>query len=316
MTETFSFQAASTDQGKRLDFWLHEQAPEYSRSRLKNLIDGHHVQINGKQGTPSQKMKEGDTVVLHIPPANDPIPQATTIPLDIIYEDTDLLVLNKAAGLVVHPACGHWQDTLVNGLLAYCGETLSGIGGVKRPGIVHRLDKGTSGLMVVAKNDKAHQGLSAQFSDRSLSRSYQALVWGIMTPLSGRVHTLLGRSPSHRQKMAVVPKGGKEAITDYQSLKTLSSHVSLITCTLQTGRTHQIRVHMSHLGHGLIGDPLYGHSPKGVSGDLKTLADSFKTQERPLLHAYHIHFIHPCTSQALEFNIPMHNDFKKIMDFF
>ncbi len=314
MDKALSFLVQTQDQGLRLDSWLHEQVQNLSRSRIKALIEEGHVRVQDKKAVPSQKIKEGDQVTLFIPEPEEALPVPSPMALDIIFEDEDILVLNKPPGLVVHPACGHWQDTLVNGLLAYCGSRLSGIGGVKRPGIVHRLDKGTSGLMVVAKNDLAHEGLSQQFATRSLSRSYQALVWGTPKLPKGTVHTLLGRSPHHRQKMAVLTRGGKEATTDYHLMTTYKGYISLIKCTLHTGRTHQIRVHMSHLGHGLLGDPLYGHAPKGTPEALKALCAAFKDQERPLLHAYQLHLLHPRSHEMMTFETPLHDHLQGVID--
>ena len=235
--------------------------------------------------------------------------------MDVVYEDDDLLVLNKPAGIVVHPAAGNYEGTLVNALLAHCKNSLSGIGGVIRPGIVHRLDKDTSGLMVVAKNDKAHNGLSEQFAVHSLERSYLALVWGMPSPSGGVVETQIGRSPVNRKKMAVVASGGKRAETHYQMLETYANGaVSLVRCTLKTGRTHQVRVHMTSLGHPLIGDKVYGKTPKAAlrSESLKTAAEF----PRQALHSYKMSFEHPVTGKTMRFEIPLPADMQSVVDSF
>lgn len=297
--------------GERLDKFLSLLLKDFSRARLQKLIDDGFVTLNGKSPSPSQKIKVNDEVRVQIPPPLDAEPQAQSIPLDIIYEDQDLLVLNKPAGLVVHPGVGNPDRTLVNALLAHCGDSLSGIGGVKRPGIVHRLDKETSGLMVVAKNDKAHHGLSEQFSNRTLSRTYVALLWGVPNPLKGTIQGAIGRDPRNRQKMAIVKSGGREATTHYETLETFSGKASLVKCKLETGRTHQIRVHMTSKGHGLLGDATYGHAPKGMPQDLiKEITTLTQGKKRQCLHAFAITFIHPATQQVMSFECPWPQDFK------
>ena len=252
----------------RLDKFLSLSFPQLSRSRLQQLLKNECVFLNGHVITQaSYKIRKEDVYEIHVPEAVEALPLPQSIPLDIVYEDEDILIINKKAGMVVHPAPGHFQETLVNALLSHCKESLSGIGGVKRPGIVHRLDKDTSGLMVVAKNDRAHKGLADQFASRKLSRTYHALAWGIPSQPSGTLKTFIDRCPRHRQKMAVTIKG-KEAITHFRVLKTggasadLRHRISLVECSLETGRTHQIRVHMAHMGNSIIGDPVYGHRPK------------------------------------------------------
>jgi 23S rRNA pseudouridine1911/1915/1917 synthase len=307
ISETMCFVVSDDNAGIRLDIWLHNAYGDMSRSRIKSLIDSHMVFVNGISVSASYKVKSGDSLHLSIPVAEEAKPIPVPMEIDVVYEDDDLLLINKPVGLVVHPACGHSNDTLVNGLLAYCGDSLSGIGGVKRPGIVHRLDKGTSGLMVVAKNDMSHKYLSAQFSNRTLSRSYKALVWGI-PHASGFIETMICRSSHDRQKMAVVERGGKIAITKYKLLSSCDG-ISLVQCALETGRTHQIRVHMSHMGHSLLGDPVYGREKKGQSSIIRKASDEFKRLERPLLHADKIHFIHPRSEKPMEFEIKIHEDF-------
>ncbi|MBW8309661.1 MAG: RluA family pseudouridine synthase [Candidatus Paracaedibacteraceae bacterium] len=291
--------------GQRLDKALSLSFPHLSRTRIQGLIDTGQVDIiPHRKISSSMKLVNNDQITLTIPEAEEATPPPQSIPLDIIYEDADLLVINKSAGMVVHPAPGHREDTLVNALLGHCGDSLSGIGGVKRPGIVHRLDKDTSGLMVVAKNDMAHHALSAQFSDRSLSRTYIAFVWGIPYPQQGTIETLIGRHPRNRQKMSVLNQGGREAITHYKVLATFGNceetrlKISMVQCKLATGRTHQIRVHMLHLGHPLVGDPLYGRLPKGAKA---LWSESIINFSRQALHAKEISFIHPVSGKVMRF---------------
>lgn len=304
MTEFRHFIVNEPETSERLDRLVSRYCKDLSRTRIQNLISQGYIKVDGKETIASSKVKEGMLIEMMLPEAEAASPQPQKIPLDILYEDQDLLVINKPVGMVVHPAPGSRDQTLVNALLAYCGESLSGIGGVKRPGIVHRLDKGTSGLLVVAKNDAAHRGLSEQFSSRSLSRTYQALVWGVPSPLMGTVIGNIGRSPYHRQKMALLHSGGKSATTHYKVLQTFGTMASLIECKLETGRTHQIRVHLTSLGHPLIGDPLYGKEPRHVPASLKEALADITHNLFPLLHAWRIEFIHPCTREKLSFTIP------------
>ena len=256
------------------------------------MIETGRVSIAGETITePGYRVKPGQAVTLVIPPPTDETPRAQAIPLQVAYEDDDLIVVNKPAGLVVHPAPGNPDRTLVNALLAHCGDSLSGIGGVRRPGIVHRLDKDTSGLMVAAKNDAAHHGLSAQFATRQLSRTYRAVVWGIPRPGEGRIEGAIGRDPRNRKRMAVRASGGKLAVTRYRVLQSLGALWSLVECRLETGRTHQIRVHMAHFGHPLLGDALYGGARR------RRLDDGMRALlahcPRQALHAAALGFVHP-----------------------
>ncbi len=277
--------------------------PPLSRARIQALLAQGHVRLgDGVVSDSSRKVKVGEVYTLTLPPPEKAEMEAQPLALDILYEDQDVIVINKQAGLVVHPAPGHRDQTLVNALLAHCGNTLSGIGGVARPGIVHRLDKDTSGLMVVAKNDAAHQALAAQFADRSLSRIYHALVWGVPTPPSGSLDGSIGRSPKDRKKMAVTAKG-RVALTHYRMMESFGA-VSLIECKLATGRTHQIRVHLAHLGHPLVGDPTYG---KGKSGK------GVPSFPRQALHAKSLRFIHPRTGQARVFDSPLPEDMQGLI---
>lgn len=310
--------AVEEDIGQRLDKVLARHAPQLSRSRLQALIEKGHVTIKGEPITDSSgKLKSLATFVIEVPPAEDAIIKPQDINLDVVYEDADLLVINKTADMVVHPAAGNYDGTLVNALLAYCGDTLSGIGGVKRPGIVHRLDKETSGLMVVAKNDAAHHFLSEQLSSRTLKRVYQAVVWGAVSPKTGRIETNIGRSKTNRKKMAVLATGGKEAITDYKVLETFGLIASHVECRLHSGRTHQIRVHMAHEQHWLIGDPLYGRP--SAARFLKLQKVEEKTVQallsfpRQALHASDIAFVHPRSKKKLEFSVNLPDDLTNLL---
>lgn len=319
-----SFDLEPTSQDKtqaRIDRFLSTHFDELSRSRIKALIEEGQIKVNGKLCTPSTKLKEGDEIEVHIPQAQEASPQPEKIDLEILFEDEDLLVLNKPAGLVVHPGAGHSKSTLVNALLYHCGTSLSGIGGVKRPGIVHRLDKGTSGLMVVAKNDASHQGLSAQFEDRSLSRVYQAIIWGVINPLSGFIEGNIARDPKHRQRMHITAHGGKSAKTHYETLERLGHYASLVECRLETGRTHQIRVHLSskHTGpyrHGLVMDPLYGKTPRGLALEIrKNLKELTQDGERLMLHAKTLKFIHPISGKKMSFKTDLPEDLDQVIEY-
>jgi 23S rRNA pseudouridine1911/1915/1917 synthase len=307
---------------QRLDKYLATQFPDISRNRLQNWIEDGHVLCNEKTIKDlSHKVIEGEIYTLLPPPLQDAIPKAQIIHLDIIYEDNDLLVINKAPGMVVHPAPGHHDSTLVNALLAHCGDSLSGIGDVKRPGIVHRLDKDTSGLMVVAKNDTAHNGLAVQFSiedgRKQLTRTYWALVWGCPHPLQGTIITQIGRHPKNRQKMAVVKNStGKKSITHYAAKKLWGFgpkeeiKISLVEFVLETGRTHQIRVHSHFIGHPVVGDPLYGRrTPPSTKFCPKEILDL----KRQALHAARLQFIHPITNEVMQFEAPLPSDMQQLV---
>jgi 23S rRNA pseudouridine1911/1915/1917 synthase len=286
------------------------EAEGLSRARVQQLIKNGKVVCAGVAVCdPNAAVQLGQVYDIEVPPPVAAEPEAQDIPLDILYEDADLLVINKPVGLVVHPAAGHRDSTLVNALLAHCGQGLSGIGGVARPGIVHRLDKETSGLMVVAKNDMAHQGLTAQFADRSLSRVYQTVVWGLPKPLKGEIEGAIGRHPRSRQKMAVVSKGGKEALTYYETKQAFANIAALVECHLATGRTHQIRVHMAHMGHPVVGDPLYGER----RARKKAVISELQAFPRQALHAGEIKFIHPRTKRKLNFKASMPEDMASLL---
>ena len=288
-----------SDVGIRLDKFLSTKT-DLSRSRVISLIKYGCLSPNLDADT---KVSFGQTFELRIPECESARPLAQDIPLDVLYEDADIIVLNKPCGMVVHPGAGNHSGTLVNALLAHCGDTLSGIGGVKRPGIVHRIDKETSGVLVIAKNDTAHQHLSEQFSVHSIHRVYYAVVYGF-PPVSGTVRGNIGRSSVNRQKMAIVQQGGKSAVTHFRLVKPLfNGKASLIECRLETGRTHQIRVHMTSIGHPLVGDKTYGSAPKGT-------IDLLKLFPRQALHAAQLGFKHPTNGKELLFKAPLPQDFK------
>ena len=320
MVETHSLPVVPPDEaGERLDRWLSRHLPDISRTRIKALIESGAALSAGIPLTDaSAKVKAGMSVILTVPDSTPPVPKAQDIPLTVLYEDEDLIVLDKPVGLVVHPAPGSPDQTLVNALLTHCGDALSGIGGVKRPGIVHRLDKDTSGIMVVAKNDLAHHGLARQFEVHSIDRAYLALVWGCPTPRQGEIQGSIGRSPTNRKKMAVVKSGGKTALTRYRVLKGfLNGAVSLVECRLATGRTHQIRVHMTSIGHPLVGDSIYGGG--GKSSRTKTIAAAAKDRlihfHRQALHATILGFEHPRTGEFLSFKRDIPEDLSDLIVF-
>ena len=302
--------------GARLDKVLADALPDLSRTRIKALIETGHVKLSASNETldAANHVKVGEQYELTVPPAVAAVPEPQAIPLDVIFEDDDLLVVNKSAGLVVHPAAGHADGTLVNALLAHCGDSLSGIGGVTRPGIVHRLDKDTSGLLLVAKNDLAHRGLSEQLAEHTLERAYKALVWGLPKPQQGEIEGNIGRSTANRKKMAVVPRGGKTALTRYRVSRSIGTKATLVECRLATGRTHQIRVHLAHIGHPVIGDPLYSRGtrrrlPK-IDADTRSQISAFKRQA---LHAFLIGFTHPKSGETLRFEIDVPIDFNELV---
>ena len=290
--------------GERLDRVLAAHLGDLSRSRLKKLIETSQVSLDGATiNDPAMRVKASQVFIVHLPApvADRPLPQAMA--LAIRYEDEHLLVIDKPAGLVVHPAPGNPDQTLVNALLAHCGESLTGIGGVQRPGIVHRIDKDTSGLMVVAKTELAHQKLAADFAAHRLTRSYLAFVKGVPQLRSGTIATRIGRSKVNRKKMAVVASGGKEAVTHYRVLQAFGRAAALVECRLATGRTHQIRVHLTHLGHPLIGDQTYGRA-KAAAG----LPPEARAFPRQALHAARLGFRHPVTGAELDFTSPLPDD--------
>ncbi|MCW2306217.1 RluA family pseudouridine synthase [Rhodobium gokarnense] len=323
--ETIEIAVEEAAAGARLDAFVAANSERCSRSRFKALIKEGQVAIGGRTIVePNYRVNAGELVSITLPPPEDPTPEPEPIPLNVVYEDDDLIVIDKPPGLVVHPAAGNWTGTLVNALIAHCGDSLSGIGGVRRPGIVHRLDKDTSGLMVVAKTDAAHRGLSEQFADHgrtgSLERAYKALVWGCPAHMAGTVDAALDRSGGNRMKRAVVKFGGKHAVTHWRRLarypKDPASEAisSLVECRLETGRTHQIRVHMAHIGHPLVGDRDYGAGFATRANRLpepaRSLAAAFPRQA---LHAGILGFRHPVSGEVLRFESPLPEDFAALV---
>src|SRR6266568_1112673 len=288
---------------ERLDSFLRDKFPAVSRGTIQRLIEEGHIRVNGRNIKPTHTPRAGEQVEVHWPEAREPKAQPEEIPLDILYEDEALLVLNKPAGLVVHPPAGHEEHTLVNALLHHCAGELSGIGGVARPGIVHRLDKETSGCMVVAKNDDTHVALSAQFALRKVEKIYHAIVCGEMPLAGGEIRAAIARHPSHRKRMAVEQEAGRAARTSYRVLEPLQG-ATLAEAILHTGRTHQIRVHFQFLGFPLVGDATYGHRQNQRLADLTGYR-----APRQMLHACRLSFIHPRKGNPMSFESPRPADF-------
>ena len=310
-TETVTIGA--DEAGLRLDRVLAAHLAQLSRSRLKALIVAGHVTIAGRTiRDPAAAVKSGDMVKVSLPPPEPAVPQGEEIPLTIVYEDDAIIVIDKPKDLVVHPAAGHASGTLVNALIAHCGDSLSGIGGVKRPGIVHRLDKDTTGLMIVAKTDKAHRALAKQFAEKGegpLRRGYLAVVWGAPGKPKGTIDAPLGRHPQARDKQAV-RSNGRAAVTHWQVLERFTPPgaktpgASLLACTLETGRTHQIRVHMAHIRHPIVGDALYGSGLKLPRGAGTELTEALRGFRRQALHAERLEFEHPARSVTVAVDAP------------
>jgi len=305
--------------GERLDRALAGalagQSEPLSRSRLKTLIEEGRVSSGERTiSDPSLRVKPGQRFIVAIPAPADPRPRAQEIGLQVVYEDDALIVIDKPAGMVVHPAPGNEEATLVNALIAHCGASLSGIGGVRRPGIVHRLDKDTSGLIVAAKTDAAHQGLAADFAAHRIERAYAAVVWGVPQPRSGEIAGNIGRHRVNRKKMAVLARGGKPALTRYRVVRALGPAASLVECRLATGRTHQVRVHLAHLGHPVIGDPLYGRSTparlRSLTPAARAAVEGFRRQA---LHARLLGFRHPVSGIALRWEAPLPADMEGLI---
>ncbi|WP_337877274.1 RluA family pseudouridine synthase [Elioraea sp.] len=300
--------------GQRLDRWLASVFPELSRSRVKALIEaGQASRDFAVTRDPSEPVREGSTYRLGVPAAAPAAPAAQAIPLTVLHEDADLIVIDKPAGLVVHPAPGNPDGTLVNALIAHCGESLKGIGGAARPGIVHRLDKDTSGVMVAAKTERTHHALAAAFAGRDLERSYLALVWGVPAQAEGRIEAPIGRHPVDRKRMAVVPRG-KPAATRWRVLRAFGAAAALLECRLETGRTHQIRVHLAHLGHPLVGDPAYlRRLPAAARGLAPALRAALTGFPRQALHAAVLGFRHPVTGVSLRFETKLPADIDALL---
>lgn len=293
--------AGSEDAGARLDSFLAAALPDVTRSAAARLIETGQITVNGKSVSKSCKLSGGEEIAVTLPEPEpiEALPQ--DIPLDVVYEDADVIVVNKPVGLVVHPAPGHPDGTLVNALLYHCGSTLSGVGGALRPGIVHRIDRDTSGLIIAAKNDAAHQTLSAQLQDHTLARTYEAVVTGNLREDHGTVAAPIGRHHTDRKKMAVTDHGGKPAVTHWEVLERFPGYTH-VRCRLETGRTHQIRVHMAHIGHPIYGDTVYGAKKPvpGLTGQC--------------LHAVGLRFVHPRTGEAVELSCPLNEEFEAVLE--
>ena len=302
--------------GQRSDRFLADAIGTLSRARVKALIEAGHATRDGVPlHTPAAPVRAGARYALVLPAPRPATPAAQTIPFTLLYEDADLLVLDKPAGLVVHPAPGNPDGTLVNALLAHCGESLCGIGGERRPGIVHRLDKDTSGVMVVAKTEAAHAALSAAFAARDLDRAYLALVWGLPDPAAGTIEGAIGRDPRERKRMTVVVRGGKPALTHYRTLAAHAPAAALLECRLATGRTHQIRVHLASRRHPVVGDPLYLRRIPAAAGTLpEDLRHDLLDFPRQALHAARLGFAHPLTGIPLSFATPPPPDMQALLD--
>ena len=304
--------------GSRLDIILTKLLPELTRSNLKKIIELNQVKINNIIiNSPSKKLKINDNIEINLIPKQEIKIEPYKTKLNIVFEDEDILVINKPAGMVVHPGAGNYTETLVNALI-YKYKKLSDLNGSTRPGIVHRIDKETSGLLVVAKNNKAHAHLGKQFNDHSITRTYQALVWGVLRPLSGRIETLIGRSRKNRQLMSVTEITGKKAVTNYSTLKVFDikdiPKISFVECQLETGRTHQIRVHMAYKGNSLLGDQQYGKRNLKFKKLNEEFAEKLKVLNRQALHAKNLGFIHPTTNKFISFESELPADFKKILN--
>ena len=295
------FTIETDDVNKRVDVFLNEEMEDVSRSALQQNIEKGNITVNGEKISKNYKLRLGDIVEAELPPPEniDIVPE--DIPLDIMYEDDDLIVINKPQNMVVHPAPGHYTGTLVNALMFHCGDNLSGINGVLRPGIVHRIDKDTSGVLVIAKSDLAHKGLSEQLAEHSMKRVYNAIVYNSFSEESGTVDRNIDRSKNDRKKMAVVMQGGRNAVTHYKVIEKLGKY-TWVELQLETGRTHQIRVHMSYIGHPLLGDPVYG--PKKCPFNLNG----------QVLHAKVLGFIHPRTGEYMEFNSELPDYFSSLIE--
>ena len=313
------FSITNEDADKRLDIVLVKFLPNLSRSNLKKIIELKQVKVNNfTVESSSKKLKENDNIEIDLIPKDEIKILPAKIKLNIVYEDNDILIVNKPAGMVVHPGAGNHNDTLVNALIYKYKKKLSNVNGNIRPGIVHRIDKETSGLLVVAKNNKAHSSLGKQFSDHTIKRTYQGLCWGILRPLNGRIDTLIGRSRKNRQLMSVTEISGKKAVTNYSTIKVFEikdiPKISFIECELETGKTHQIRVHMAYKGCSLLGDQQYGKKNIKFKKINEDFENKLKILNRQALHAKSLGFIHPTTKKFVNFESKLPQDFKKILD--
>jgi len=314
ITRDLSFTVSSSQAGLRLDVFLAQADESFSRSQIKNAIEEGDVLVNEKEPKVSQHLKAGDVVSLHLEPAIDAVAIPQDVPINIVYEDASIIVINKAAGMVVHPAPGNPDNTLVNALLFHCLD-LSGIGGVLRPGIVHRLDKETSGLMVVAKSDEAHRKLSAQFEKHDIHKKYIALVWGDVKGQSGEIVLPGGRHPVDRKKMSTKSRQGKDALTLWK-VRERYGKATLLDIEIKTGRTHQIRVHLSERGYPVIGDTVYGNASKLQTIKDTALKTEIKSLQRQALHAAQLSFIHPQSGERVVFSAPLPEDLENLRALF
>lgn len=301
MTEEFKAEYAPGEEILRIDRFLGSRLQQVSRSYLQKLVKDGAVLVNGKPVKSSYKVENGDRIRLEIPDAIEPEIEAEPMALDILYEDSDIILINKPKGMVVHPAAGHYSGTLVNGLMAHCKNELSGINGVMRPGIVHRIDMDTTGVLIVCKNDKAHNAIAEQLKVHSITRKYYAIVHGVLKADTGTVNAPIGRHPVDRKKMSINEKNGKEAVTHYRVLQRFR-RFTFVECQLETGRTHQIRVHMASIGHPLLGDQVYGPAKVPFSG-----------LQGQTLHAGVLGIIHPSTGEYMEFTAPLPSYFEAIL---
>lgn len=300
--QEYRFQITEELDGERIDKALSLLLDSLSRSFISKLIKENNLTVNGKPVKNSYQVKTDDDVIFYLPPSKEPDIVAQDIPLNILYEDSDVIVVNKPKGMVVHPAAGHYSDTLVNALMHHCGEQLSGINGVMRPGIVHRIDMDTTGSVIVCKNDKAHNAIALQLKEHSVNRRYHAICFGVLKEEEGTINAPIGRHPTDRKKMSINERNGKEAITHYKVLKRFQNY-TYIECRLETGRTHQIRVHMASIGHPLLGDEIYAGNRKCP----------FKLQGQTL-HAKVLGFIHPTTAEYIETDAPLPEYFVNLIE--
>ena len=302
--QRYYYTVEKEQEGMRLDQFLAAELTEHSRSYIQKLIKNGRVSLNERPGKPAARIQTEDRILLTVPPLKELAVLPEEMPLDILYEDEDVILINKPKDMVVHPCPGRYSGTLVNGLLAHCKEQLSGINGVLRPGIVHRIDKDTTGVLVVCKNDMAHRSLAEQLKEHSITRKYEAIVYNNFSEDEGVIDAPIGRNPADRKKMAVEYKNGKRAVTHYWVLDHLNRQFNYVECQLETGRTHQIRVHMASIGHPLLGDEIYGpkNGRKGLKGQC--------------LHARVLGFIHPRTGKYMEFEAPLPEYFKELLEKF
>tara|TARA_B100000029_G_C17393943_1_gene894460 strand:+ start:23 stop:1003 length:981 start_codon:yes stop_codon:yes gene_type:complete len=318
MKNTINLIVDSNESGQRIDLFIANRESQLSRSRIKNLILGKKLKINEIViDNPAKKTAHGDKIKLEIPEPKKASLKPYNYKLDIVHEDDDLIIINKKAGISMHPGAGNYDKTLVNALMNYNSKNLSNIGDELRPGIVHRIDKDTSGLVVIAKNNNSHENLSNQFAEHLIKRVYQALIWGKLRPQKGKIETLINRSSRNRQLMEVSTKKGKKAITNYKTLEVFENNktptLSLVECRLETGRTHQIRVHMSYKGNNILGDNKYKKKFKKLKNIDPNIEKSILKLDRQFLHAKVIGFTHPKTGKKIEFDSNLPNDLEKIL---